>query len=119
MRERLGDEDAGGGRPLAAHAAERLGDADERDAELGDRALEDRLRRGALGVGRGGRRAQLLGGELARRVDDHLLLVGGGEVEQAACRPRSLGRSACRRRCAAANVRFATPTVRKPVRAPW
>ena len=82
--ERLGDQDAGGGRALGPHAAQALGDADQGDAELGHRALDDLRRRLARVVGRRGGRAQLLGGELAGRVDDHLLLVGRGQVEQVA-----------------------------------
>ncbi len=56
--------------------------------ELGDRALEQRVRGGAGGVGLGSGRAQLLGGELRGRLDDHRLLVGRGQVEQAAGRRR-------------------------------
>ena len=81
-------------RLLVHDAAELLGDAEHVDAQLGD-LLEQLRRRRARGV-RGARRGtQLLLGELAEGVCDHLLLLGRREVEQVALasrlEPRRLG----------------------------
>ncbi len=80
--ERLADQHAGRRRAFFHHPAELGRDAEHRDAELG-RLGEDLGRRLALVVGGFGRRADLLLGERAARLLEHLLLVVGGDVEEA------------------------------------
>ena len=74
--------DAGRRRAFFHHPAELGRDAEHRDAELGrlGQHLGGRL---ALVVGRFGGRADLLLGERAARLLEHLLLVVGGDVEEA------------------------------------
>ena len=104
MAERLGDEGAGHRRALLHDAAERLGHAEDRQADL----LGGGEHLGGCGaglVGRGGGRAQHLGGELVHDVDEHLLVLGRRQVEDAA--RRRVGGPGARRcaRPARANVR--------------
>ena len=76
MGERLADQDAGHRGLLVHDAAELLGDAEHVDAEL--RRLGEQLGRGrAVGVGLERGRADLLLGEGAAGLLEHLLLVVG------------------------------------------
>ena len=80
LGQRLAHQHRRGGRALLHGAAQLLGDADHGQPQLV--GLGEQLgRRGAGGVGvqRGG--AQALGAELADRVSQEGLLVGGGQVE--------------------------------------
>ncbi len=79
--QRLAQEHRGDRGALLDHAAELLGHADHREAELV--GLLEQLGRGGAGVVGGGRGGAELGErELAHRLAQHLLLVARGEVEQ-------------------------------------
>ena len=89
LGQRLGHQRAGHHRALLGDAAERLGHAEQRQPDL-VRGLEHLVGGGAGDVRVGGGRAQHLGGELGDHVDEHLLVLGRREVEDAA-RPRRRG----------------------------
>ena len=80
VRQRLGDQRVGDGRTVLGDAVEVFGDVDRGDAEFG--GLGDQVGRvggRVVGVVRGG--PQDLLGEFLDRLDDHLLVVVGGQVE--------------------------------------
>ena len=114
VRQRLGDQRAGHRGALLGDAAELLGHAEDRQPDL-EAGLEHVLGGGAGLVGVGGGRAHHLGGELGDHVDEHLLVLGRGQVEDAA-RPGARGTPApaCPRWPARANARPAVAAVRKP-----
>ena len=87
VRQRLGDEGVGDGGALLGDAVVVLGDLDRGDAELGGLGGQARGIAGGV-VGLPGGRAQDLLGELGDRLDDHLLVVVGGEVEVVRTRRR-------------------------------
>ena len=82
LREGLGDEGAGHRGALVGETAECLGDTEDREADL-VAGLQHLGRRGAGGVRVGGRGADHLGGQLGHRVDEQLLVLGRGQVEDA------------------------------------
>jgi hypothetical protein len=89
--EALGDEDGRDSGALGHRAAELLGHAEHRGAEL--RALAQQLRRrGAGGVGLLGGRTQPLRGEVGEDLLQHLLLVVRREVEELRLGRRRLAR---------------------------
>ena len=82
LGQRLGHQGPGDGRALGGDAAEVLGDAEDRQADLVGRGQQLlRCLAGLVGVGRGG--SYDLGGELGHDVDEHLLVLAGREVEDA------------------------------------
>ena len=82
LAQGLGHERAGHRRALLGDTAEGLGDAEDRQADLQAR-LQDGLGGLAGLVGLRGRRAHDLLGVLRDHVDEHLLVLGGREVEDA------------------------------------
>ena len=88
LGQSLRDERAGHRRALVGQTAERLGDAEDGKADL-VAGPQHCLRRRAGSVSRRGGRADHLGGELGDDVDEHLLVVRGCQVEDAAVRGRA------------------------------
>ena len=82
VRERLGDEGAGHRGPLGGDAAELLGDAQDGEPDV-QAGLEDRHGSGGRVVGLAGGGSDHLGGELGDDVDEHLLVLRRGQVEEA------------------------------------
>ena len=85
VRQGLGDEGAGGRRALLHDAAELLGHTEGGQADVLGGGQDLRRGRARL-VGRGGGGPQHLGGQLADHVEEHRLVVGRREVEDAARR---------------------------------
>ena len=83
--ESLGDEGVGAGAGCAGNALELLREVHESDAELSG-SVEQPLGRLRLVVGLRGGRTQALDGELAHRVEDHLLVLGRIQVERCLAR---------------------------------
>ena len=116
MRECFGHQHAGDRGALGGHAAELLRDAHDVDAEFGGNTTLEHCGRGrTFVVGVRGGRADLLGRELDRDVADHLLVLGGVQVEHPPRRRRASAAVAEPEDFLAANLRpFTAPAVPNP-----